>query len=428
MGGVSIALDDPYLDPFINPGKGIRIRGAMLFVSPTYYTISGNNGSARTLPLGAVFQSGGYFGGSYLSLQQLDAANAGDFQPLLSRKSSGNIYAFGFLGTRLPNSDVSVGGSFTYAKLSAIDGVDQMYPRSNKIEQDGSMVDCRIGLLSERNGRAFEALLLHNRFSMTHDVSYWNGFWELDDFGPALPQTERNFDRSSTWGLHFGYVRPLSQTGWKIGGILTGNWKSHPKLPNYELMNIPRDPGNTKAYNIGLGMSKTSDRAVFGFDVVYEPIWCNTWADALEPVTSLNGRIIRPGEKTVENDFTFSNTVWRMGFSRESTAFGFQMGLAARSIKYSLDQYNYVEAFRRKQKEHWLECTASLGLILKFSEFNIQYLLRIITGTGQPGVAANSWMRTADASYGDFIPAPNGPLTLQEVVVLTHRITVVIPL
>jgi hypothetical protein len=34
MGGVSIALNDSLLDPFVNPGKGSLVQGALVFVSP----------------------------------------------------------------------------------------------------------------------------------------------------------------------------------------------------------------------------------------------------------------------------------------------------------------------------------------------------------------------------------------------------------
>ena len=31
MGGVSIALDDPLLDPFVNPAKGVHLQNPLLF-------------------------------------------------------------------------------------------------------------------------------------------------------------------------------------------------------------------------------------------------------------------------------------------------------------------------------------------------------------------------------------------------------------
>src|SRR6266516_3895062 len=54
MGGVSIALADTLLDPFINPAKGGRLGAARFFSAPTVYGISQNAGGGRTLPLAAV--------------------------------------------------------------------------------------------------------------------------------------------------------------------------------------------------------------------------------------------------------------------------------------------------------------------------------------------------------------------------------------
>lgn len=120
MGGVTIAIDDPLLDPFINPGRGGRLSGGLIFTSPSFYDITGDNGSGRSLPLGGLYGRGRWFGGLALSLQEVETADRrlGGFQPFdlqpavrLSDASAGNTYAFGLLGTRLPGSDVSLGVS-----------------------------------------------------------------------------------------------------------------------------------------------------------------------------------------------------------------------------------------------------------------------------------------------------------------------------
>lgn len=71
MGGVSIALDDALLDPFVNPAKGVRVDGSRLFGNPTFYGISGNNGSARTIPFGGHYVGSAVFGGAAVAMQQL---------------------------------------------------------------------------------------------------------------------------------------------------------------------------------------------------------------------------------------------------------------------------------------------------------------------------------------------------------------------
>src|SRR5918992_1660664 len=71
MAGVSIALPDTLLDPFSNPAKASRLRGAHFFGSPSFYSVSSNAGSGRTLPLGGFAQRGSAYAGFALALQEL---------------------------------------------------------------------------------------------------------------------------------------------------------------------------------------------------------------------------------------------------------------------------------------------------------------------------------------------------------------------
>jgi len=428
----------------VNPAKGARVRGYRLFGSPTFYSISDNNGAARTLPLGALIGSEKWFGGVSVAVQQLGAAEPPDFfavrrtvdflpsrNLLLSEKNSNNLYVSGLLGTMLPGSEISVAASLSWFSLDAVDGVELLYARSQGVEQFGQMVDFRIGLLGELQGqRSFEVLLLHNRLDMTHDVSYPVGFVdEATGRSSVASRVERNLDRTRTWGLHLGYVGPLSGEDWRIGGVLTVNRKSHPKIPNYELMNIPRDPGNSWAFNIGTGVSRTNGPATFGLDLILEPIWSNTWAEAAEPVRTRSGRIIPVGQTTVDNDFRFTNWLLRVGIGRQKEVFGFQLGLQVHWIRYQLDQHNKVEEFQRLQKESWAEWTPSVSLSWTFPEFQIRYTGRLTTGTGRPGVARRNWARAEAAlDSGDFIVALSAPLTLREALVLTHQISISIPI
>src|SRR2546430_2140125 len=55
MGGVTIALADTLLDPFVNPAKGARVGSARFFGAPTLYGLSRDAGGGRTLPTRAPF-------------------------------------------------------------------------------------------------------------------------------------------------------------------------------------------------------------------------------------------------------------------------------------------------------------------------------------------------------------------------------------
>ena len=263
---------------------------------------------------------------------------------------------------------------------------------------------------------------------MNHEVIYGGWWWGWDI---STPQgfMEKHTDHSKTHGVHFNYRQPLTDSGWTMGTMATVNRKSHPKIPNYELMNIPRDPGDSWAYNLGIGLSRQLKETIFGIDLVYEPIWSTTWADAIADVTSRSGRIIKSGQKTIENEFTFSNAILRFGLSHCPEQTGFQLGLQAHSFKYWLDQYDYIEEFRRKQKEQWTEWTLCWSWFHMFNSFELRYTGRMITGTGRPGV--NSPMVFAEADFAaksDILLAPSGSLTLDDTAVYTHQIILIIPL
>ncbi len=293
------------------------------------------------------------------------------------------------------------------------------------------MADYRLGLLAEgSDGRSLELLLLHSRLNMTHEVTYQTFRWDpVARRSIVQTRMETNLDQTRTWGAHAGYVQPVGTEGVRLGAVVTGNYKSHPKIPNYEIMNIPRDPGFTWAYNFGVGVSRTNGPATVGLDLVYEPIWSETWADADTAVKSRSGTVIQPGGKTVENDFRFSNFTLRTGLAREQERWGFQLGLHVRDIHYWLDQRDNVREIRRDQEEEWLEWTPTWGAAVKFPEFQIRYMGNRTSGTGRPGVGSGfARGGMLQAASTDFIVAPSGALTLQEAAVWLHQVSVTVPL
>jgi hypothetical protein len=265
MAGVSIALDDPLLDPFSNPAKAARLRGTHFFGSPTFYSVSSNAGGGRTLPLGGFVQRGSSFAGMMLALQEVSAARRDPFfvaqeviggfvsspdvapqeQFPTTPRTRTNQYATAVLGRVLPEAKLSLAASVFWSGLSAVDGVDLLYAGSQSIKQFGQSLDFRVGMLKELAGdQSLEAVVVHNRFAVTHDVTYVDRFWDpnLRQTVPR-PRLEHNPDRTNTWGLHLQYRLPLADSGARIGAVFTANRAAHPKIPNYEIMAIPRDPG-----------------------------------------------------------------------------------------------------------------------------------------------------------------------------------------
>ena len=50
MAGVTIALDDTLIDPFVNPAKASRVRNAFFSIAPFFYNSSNSDGGGRTFP------------------------------------------------------------------------------------------------------------------------------------------------------------------------------------------------------------------------------------------------------------------------------------------------------------------------------------------------------------------------------------------
>jgi hypothetical protein len=266
--------------------------------------------------------------------------------------------------------------------------------------------------------------------------------WYLDQFwDPASqqfmqrPRLEENLDRTNTWGLHFAYEQPLPGAGWRIGGIATVNRMDHPKIPNYAIMNIPRDPGNSSAFNIGIGLGRTDGVSSFGLDLIYEPIWSHTWADAAEPIQTLTGRTIPAGGMTIENRFRFSNALLRTGVGQDvvlgttGPVAELQLGLSIRRIHYWLEQENHIQLSSRDHEEAWVEWTPTWGLNLGFTNFDLRYQGSVTHGTGRPGIVQQPGILEADVQLAsNILVAPSGPLTLSEVRVITHQISLSLPI
>ena len=452
MGGVSLAVDDSLHDPFSNPAKGARSGASRFFGSPGVYSVSQGAGAGRTLPVGTWVRSGNWFGGASVAVQEMDLSDASPFGPIplscpvcdvaggiqfpADDRSHSNAFGYAMLGMTLPKAGLSFGASVLWSGLHGVDGVDLLYPRSIRLTQNGHALDLRLGALKEwAGGRALSAVLLHNQYASTHDVFYLDSFWDpgAQQFSER-PRVEQNLDHTNITGTHLEYSFPLRAPGWRMGWVATTNLMSHPKIPNYEIQNIPRDPGNSEAFNLGVGIAKSAQASTFALDLLYEPIWSYTWADAAAPIETGRGTTIPAGAKTIENRFRFSNALLRMGFAQDmpldqaTKELGLQLGLAVHRIDYSMVQQDNVQLTTRRQSEDWVEWTPTWGLSLRFPAWEVRYRGSVTHGTGRPGVRASGGdVLTADAVPGTILVAPSGPLTLTGVKVMTHQVSISFP-
>jgi hypothetical protein len=199
-------------------------------------------------------------------------------------------------------------------------------------------------------------------------------------------------------------------------------------------MNIPRDPGRTHAYDVGLGFARIEDGTTFGIDAIFEPIWSHTWADAGAPIETTGGETLAAGARTVENWFRFANSIIRLGVTREhpvdesDAIVAMQFGIAVRSIMYRLEQVDHVQRTERHQRESWREWMPTWGLRWEMPRLTIGYRGSVTTGTGRPGVATNGFARDFAVAQSSVLVAPSGPLTLDGVSVVSHQFSISLPI
>ncbi|MGE0553718.1 MAG: hypothetical protein AB7R55_09845 [Gemmatimonadales bacterium] len=453
MGGLSLAVDDSLLDPFTNPAMGARLRGSRAFSAPGLYQVSGKTGAGRSLPLGAMIRSGRWFATASAAAQQVDLSEQSRLildVPFVCScgpaggeladqgRSNGNLFLSAGLGREI-GQGLAIGGSARWAELRGVDAVDLLYAGSARVRQSGHTLDLRVGLLKEWSAeQSVSALLVHHRYAAHHDVGFLDAIWDpgVGQFGQRT-RIEANQDQTNTWGLEVRYVHPLGVDGWRLGWSATANAASHPKIPSYDIRSvqvIPRDPGNSEAFNLGVGVAKRSGTATFGADLVYEPIWSYTWADTPEAIPGAGGSTIRAGGKTIENHFRFHNAIFRLGVSdaialgESPEAVGLQLGLALHRIDYSLEQQDHLTGGFRRLDEGWLEWTPTWGLSARFASWELRYRGSLVNGTGRPGVVQDPGPLPAVDAGAPILTAPSGPLRLARVRIMTHQIAVSFPL
>jgi hypothetical protein len=458
MGGVTLALADSLLDPFTNPAMGARLGQAWLFGSPAIYSTSQQTGNGATLPLAVLGRVQGWFGGMSLAVQQVEGSrepqqfvavpgfnrgpvappNGGPFippGPSADFGSHGNQYAFASLGKVVNGSGLSIGGSVLWSRLHALDGSDLLFPGRQAMSESGRGLDLRLGLLKDWPGnRSFEALLLHDQFRLSENITYLDQFWDpgLQQF-VATPRIELALDRTITSGLQVAYQRPLAASGWRIGWLGNVNLVTQPRISENEIVTLPRDQGHATAADVGVGFSKIRGPATVGIDLLYEPIWSTTWGVAQTRTVTAIGDTLAAGERTATNRFRFSNVVLRLGVNREvplaqlEKTVGLQVGLALRSVSYRLTQTDHVALTQQTMRSSWVEWSPTWGLSLRFPEFELRYRGRVTNGMGRPGQNFNVPIGVI-AETGNIIAVPDQTLHLMGVSTITHQVSLSLPL
>ena len=278
---------------------------------------------------------------------------------------------------------------------------------------------------------------------MTHDVHYSaQRVFSPPNIVTDVPErSEQNRDHTVTWGAHSEYSQPVGADGWRMGWLGTVNRLAHPKIPDYRLngvRTVPRDPGHTWAYNGGVGMAKTGGNSTFGFDVIMEPMFSTTWAEAARDTVTSRGSVLLAGAHTVDNRFRFSNAILRFGFGHDMpnaaaplAAPGSSSGSACiRSNR--LWQDDLVRDTSRIQDEHWMEWTPTFGFHWNGAGAEFRYTFSMTCGAGGEcvnlgcpfGCGDDVTVSAPPPSPGGVIAAPTSALRFEGGRVVTHRLAV----
>ncbi|MGH7677801.1 MAG: hypothetical protein ACRENU_04990 [Gemmatimonadaceae bacterium] len=412
MAGVSIALADTLLDPFLNPAKGSRLKSSQYFGAPSFFSVSANSGAGTTFPLGAMWKRGSSFASLSAAFQKIhrpeNTSFAGSFRsidgPFVSPppaqptpSTSNNSYTLAFFGHRLDSARLSFGVGALWSGLGAVDGVEQFYHGNDWLRQKGEARDLRLGVLKEwQRGSSLEAVVVYNHFDHGHDAGFTDLFWS-----PAQrqtigrPRTEHGGEDTETWGLQVEYERPVVDSTWRAGVTMTVNRISHGRIPSYELFRGMGTTGFSTAFNGGVGVSKLTPSYVIGADLLYEPITSTT----------------RAGD-SVTNRFSFSNARLRGGVSRTfaladpGSSFSIQLGTELYSVSYAMNQRDHVSGVARVRKEAWLEQLRTAGMSFRVPGVEVHYHVRTRIGVGRPGVVVTSPNTSPPIVFDDLSSAP----------------------
>jgi hypothetical protein len=324
-------------------------------------------------------------------------------------------------GRTFAASSLSIGASAFWSDLGSVDGTNLMYFDSRSVDQTGRAADLRLGMLKEwSGGQSLEALVFSRRLRMTHDVTYGDRYWDPTAHTIILrDRLEFEQDQTNTWGMHLEYARPIGDSGWRAGVILTANRISNPSRPAFEMETVAGGRGRSSAFNLGVGVARTLGKTTVAADAIYEPIWSRIW-DVNDSLAAT----------TIDNRLRYSNAVVRTGVNHDLTissesTLQFQLGVQARSMNYTHERHNLISGSRTNGESSWMEWTRAWGLSLRRTAFEVNYRGRIMTGASRPGMPPvdPSVILASGRALDVFVATPSGP-ELRDVTVSTHQFSV----
>ncbi len=453
MGGVSIAIDDSLADGFLNPARLAVLNRSMIYTAP--YQDTWQDGSttdpwnpgpnnqqgsqvlgsqAQAVPVGAIRRlqvAGGQLNITIalaVAIEKLrHASHRRVFQNPDNWEWNGPLRVSAFnwplsaaVAVDFPQRGLSLGAGLDAVLIRGVDGVPMLYPGADQLRQNGNMAHYRLGAsLTGSDGSRLDGLLLHRRYHMEQEAVY---AWQ-DDL--------HNKDEEKSWMLQFRGRLPVEGQA-QLGLELTGQYKWHPKLPDYpaQQIAIPRDPGITKAGRVGLGFSHRVKRLTVALDVEMELIDSRTWGDTTAAVIGVDGQSIPAGDPLFKNDYILTNAALRLGLEfRIHSRLRVQGGWSVRStsIDYFHEDFVTGEKITNTPQNWWKEPALSAGMVARVGPTEWIFHTRAQYGTGSPIQEQIwwPWFGIREVAFMSDILVPPSGIALQNAPVVLHQLSMV---
>jgi hypothetical protein len=421
MGDVSIALTDSLQDPYLNPAKNGGALSHVFFAvkrdhwnfsRETAYRQQGSypynsseessaGASLLSIPIGCYVSGHSAYGGGVIALQQISNISTSN-----ENFKANNFPLSLFAGVRVPSLALKIGAGITHIKLNGMDGVYLLYPNATRLHQNGKAEQYRIGLDVKFGAQHLGLLAMRYLYRLsqsTNDIS--------------------NKDENEGWVVQSDVIRSLP-AGWSLGALITADWRYHPKIPEYPLAGIPRDPGHTQALQLGLGCKWQNSTTVLGIDAIYEPIDVKTWAEAAAEIKTWDNQYYQKGDVTMRNDYHFRNRVIRSGAQFKVSPY-VELRTGAQFRLYEYDYYqndfiNHTETTGKPQRK-WTESAWTGGMTINLPHVHVNYSMRLVAGTG---LLERQWLwrwaENLDFAKADFIIPPTVQLNVTPVTYVTQ--------
>lgn len=439
IAGLKIMADDQLGDPFTNPALGRGEAAATFYLAPTSYGDHRGTLAGRTIPLGAIFTGPRWFGALALAVQRLESAPNPVFRApaqldsAISYEEGRNIYAVAALGRQV-GSRTSIGVRVAHGDLELMDGARRLYPESLAVQQSGEVTSLAVGAVHHLGSeRTLELVLSGAEVAMDYTVARWR--WipsPSSDMQVPEPWTELNGDRSRIRKARLRYRHPIPGLGIRVGAIGAIHSRRQLGTPGFDLVNVPRDPGNSTIFEAGVGVETTATENLFGAEFTYAPGTAHGRTFAQTPSLTSTGQVRDPDGPTVDHRFRFAN--WRLdgGMELVQGPITFQLGLGVRRYRSSLVQDDHIHGGAHRERQAWFEWAASTGATVALGPLDIAYSGRLVAkglAPCPPWSFRNSCLGELETFRDtELMVAPTDAETLPDFQVVTHRIMVSVPI